>query len=106
MEALLPLLCRAGLLWASDEAADEATEVLRRIVRLVWTSATRVGVMGRLASAVAAAAAESDGLDVSWRLKTAAAAVAAFGLTEAVASGFGEDGMVSQGVMTRHDKGW
>lgn len=94
MEALLPLLCRAGLLWASEEAA-EATDALRRTVRLVWTSATRVGVVGRLARAVAAAAAESDGLDDSWRLKTAAAAVAAFGLTGAVASGFGEEGMVS-----------
>lgn len=106
MEALLPLLCRTGLLWGSEEAADEATDALRRIVRLVWTSATRVGVMGRLASAVAAAAAESDGLDDSWRRKTAAAAVAAFGSTGAVARGCEENSMVSQVVMTRHEKGW
>ena len=96
MDALLPLRCRPGLRWVSDEAPEEVTDALRRMVRLVWTSATRVGVMGRAASAAAAAAAESDGLEDSWRLKTAAAAVAAFGLIGTVASGFGKNTMVSR----------
>lgn len=86
MEPLLPRLCRPGLPWPSDEAADEAADPLRRMVRLVWTSATRVGVIGRAARAAAAAAADSDEFD-SWRLKTAAAAVAALGFALAAVSG-------------------
>ena len=96
MEPLLPRLCRPGLPWPSDEAADEAADPLRRMVRLVWTSATRVGVIGRAARAAAAAAADSDEFD-SWRLKTAAAAVAALGFAVAAVSGCFVDDIVSRG---------
>jgi len=65
------------------------------MVRFVWTSATFVGVVGLAASAAAAAAADKEEFD-SWRLKTAAAAVAALGFAVAVVSGCLVDGMVSQ----------
>jgi len=64
----------------------DETEALRRRVRFVWTAPTSVGVCGRALSAVAAAAAESDGLD-SRRLKAETAAVAALGFAVAVVRG-------------------
>lgn len=74
----------------SDAVPVEAMDALRRIVRFVWTSAIRVGVIGRARRAAAAAAADREGFE-SWRLKTAAAAVVAavvaLGLAVAAVSG-------------------
>lgn len=89
MEPLLPRLCSSGGPRAvSDAVAVDATDALRRIVRFVCTSATLVGVVGRARRAAAAAAADREEFD-SWRLKTAAAAVAALGFTVAAVSGWG-----------------
>lgn len=85
----------------SEDPAEEAVDALRRNVRLVWTSDTRVGVMGRAARAAAAAAADKEELD-SWRLKTAAAAVAAFGLAVVAVSGCWRYVMVSFALVYRH----
>jgi len=88
MEPLLPRLCKLGLPFVSDApVAVEATDALRRKVRLVWTSATRVGAVGYAWRAAAAAAADNkEGLD-SRRGKTAAAAVVALGSTVVEAKG-------------------
>jgi hypothetical protein len=93
MDPVLPFRCSPGppppapppRLWPSLPA--ELMLALRRRVRLVWTSATLVGVMGRARRAAAAAADESE-LDVfgSRRVKADAAAVAAFGFAVAAVS--------------------
>lgn len=86
MDPLLPRRSRPGLPSIGDAVLDDATDALRRSVRFVCTSATRVGVIGLARRAAAAAAAESVALD-SWRLKTAAAAVAALGSAVDAVSG-------------------
>jgi hypothetical protein len=65
----------------------DETEPFRRRFRLVCTSATLVGVAGRALRAAAAAAEESDRFGLLVRLKTARAAVAAFGFAVAVVRG-------------------
>lgn len=94
MDPLLPRRCRFGLPFVIGDSVrdDEATDALRRRVRFVCTSATRVGVMGCARRAAAAAAADNVELG-SWRLKTAAAAVAAFGSTVAAVKGCTMKGM-------------
>ncbi len=79
-------------------------EALRRIVRFVWTSATLVGVIGRARRAAAAAAADSEGLLSRFLLKTAAAAVAALGLTVAAVSGVFLLGSRSAGPVGANDE--
>jgi len=102
MEPLLPRRRKLGRPRFSDEAAEDARDALRRMVRFVWTSATLMGVVGRAARAAAAAAAESDVVLGSWRLNTAAAAVAALGFGVAVVSGCLAGGMVSQTRAAKH----
>jgi hypothetical protein len=80
----LPLLPRDSIVAAVP--LDE-TEPLRRIVRFVWTSPTLIGVVGRFLSAAAAAAEDSETLGLLVRLKTARAAVAAFGFAVALVKG-------------------
>lgn len=66
----------------TDPAAElvrEEVELLRRLVRFVWTSATLVGVVGRERRAVAAAAAERFALDLLFARNACAAAVVAEG---------------------------
>lgn len=89
MELLLPRLCSAedGRPEASGAVPAEDRDALRRIVRLVWTSATLVGVAGRARRAAAAAAEERDCCCGSRRLKTAAAAMVALGLAVMAVSG-------------------
>lgn len=62
--------------------AGRSTEVLRRTVRFVWTSATLIGVVGRARRAAAAAAALRDPEEDSrrWPVKADRAADAADGL--------------------------
>jgi hypothetical protein len=60
--------------------ADEDRDALLRVVLLVWTSATLVGVVGRALRAAAAAAALSEEVLDSRRVKAEMAAVAALGL--------------------------
>lgn len=48
----------------ATELPTEEFELLLRIIRFVWTFATGMGVVGRDLSAVAAAAAESEAVDV------------------------------------------
>jgi hypothetical protein len=91
MEPLLPRLVKGGAsrgVWSDKAVRVEAMDALRRRVRFVCTSATLVGVVGRARRAAAAAAAESDDEAFgSWRLKTAAAAVAALGSAVAAVRG-------------------
>lgn len=61
-------------------------DALRRMVRLVWTSATLVGVIGRDRRAAAAAADDKLEGD-AWRIKAEAAAVVAFGFAVAAVRG-------------------
>lgn len=60
--------------------ADEDRDALLRVVLFVWTSATLVGVVGRALRAAAAAAALSEAVLDSRRVKAEMAAVAALGL--------------------------
>lgn len=62
-EALLPLLCNDGFRRASGAVPEEDMDALRRMVRLVWTSETLVGVVGRARRAAAAAADDKDCCD-------------------------------------------
>lgn len=59
--------------------ADEDRDALRRAFLFVWTSATLVGVVGRALRAAAAAAALSEAVLDSRRVKAEMAAVAALG---------------------------
>ena len=59
------------------ELPIEDDESARRIVLLVWTSATDVGVVGRFRSAAAAAAEDNDAFDALLERKAAVAAVVA-----------------------------
>lgn len=59
--------------------ADEDRDALLRAFLLVWTSATLVGVVGRALRAAAAAAALSEAVLDSRRVKAEMAAVAALG---------------------------
>ena len=64
IDPLLPRLRRpACSRVCSDALPVEATDALRRTVRFVCTSATRVGVVGRARRAAAAAAADKEGFD-------------------------------------------
>jgi hypothetical protein len=84
MEPALGDRRRSGL-FESPLPTDE-TDPLRRRVRLVWTAATLVGVVGRALRAAAAAAEDRFGVD-PLRLKAEAAAVAAFGFAVAAVRG-------------------
>jgi hypothetical protein len=82
-------VCPLGRRAPTAALPDEETEVLRRAVRLVCTSATFIGVWGR-ARRAAAAAAEDSALLGSWfaaDMKADAAAVVAFGFALAVFKG-------------------
>lgn len=64
MDPLLPRLCsddaEVGLPEASGAVPEEDMDALRRMVLLVWTSETLVGVAGRARRAAAAAADDKD----------------------------------------------
>lgn len=66
------------------ELAFEDPELVLRNIRFVWTSATLVGDVGRDLKAAAAAAAESDALDLLRARNAWAAAVVAEGSTLAL----------------------
>jgi hypothetical protein len=88
MEPLLPLRSReapGGLLaGVVVELPTEEVEPALRSIRLVCTSATDVGVVGRLRSAVPAAAAAREALEL-WFFKNAcAAALVALGFALAI----------------------
>lgn len=78
---------------------DEEIEALRRIVRLVCTSLTLVGVCGRARRAAAAAADESDLFEfcLAADMKADAAAVAALGFTVDEFRGYKRAAYVSVG---------
>ncbi|KAG7291716.1 hypothetical protein NEMBOFW57_001735 [Staphylotrichum longicolle] len=102
IEPLLPRLRKPDWSRKGCEAV-EATEALRRCVRFVCTSATRIGVVGRARRAAAAAAADKELFD-SWRLKTAAAAVAALGFAVAAAVAWHVSSLVAR-LDTQRDAG-
>lgn len=93
MEPEEPRRWRAGRAPSAAEPRDE-TDVERRMVRFVWTSATFVGVVGRARRAAAAAADERDG-DDSRRLNAEAAAVAALGFAVAALRGWAKTRLAS-----------
>jgi hypothetical protein len=95
MEPLLSRLRKPGFACIFGAVPAEDTDALRRNVRFVCTSATLVGVAGRALRAAAAAAADREEFD-SWRLKTAAAAVVAWGLAVAEVRGCDIENIVSQ----------
>lgn len=82
-----PLLPRRSREFPCGPLVDPAIELpidelepARRSIRLVWTSPTDTGVVGRARNAAAAAAADSDGLEAWLFRKAEAAAVAALAL--------------------------
>lgn len=62
-----------------SKLARDDTEALRRTERLGWTSATRVGAIGRARKAAAAAADDKELVNSRRFMKADAAAVAALG---------------------------
>ncbi len=74
MDPELPLRSRTDPL---PELPMEEVEPALRRVRLVWTSATDVGVVGRDLRAVAAAAEDNEVFEFRWERKADAAAVIA-----------------------------
>lgn len=105
IELELPFLSSPGLLPPPSSGAvpDDEMEACLRRVRLVCTSPTFVGVIGRALSAAEAAAAEREVLDPV-RLNAERAAVAAFGLAVAEMRGWFEWKLaraeVSENIMT------
>lgn len=94
MDPELPclLICPPGRAEVSGVLlpADEDRDALLRVFLFVWTSATFVGVVGRALRAAAAAAALSEAVLDSRRVKAEMAAVAALGFAvEALRGGLG-----------------
>ena len=84
---------------------EETEGLLLLAVRLDWTSATLVGVVGRDLRAAAAAADDND-VDGSRRIKADAAAVAALGLAVSFVKGCSIVmlALLSQWVVTRYER--
>jgi len=102
MDPELPLRCKDGRPPVGVTVPLDEMDALRRSVRLVWTSETLVGVVGRAFRAAAAAAEDRDlGTFDSRRLKAESAAVAALGFAVADDKGCIAMSCVSTRLMKR-----
>lgn len=95
IDPLLPRRSRAlpcgPLVDPAIELPIDELEPARRSIRLVWTSPTDTGVVGRARNAAAAAAADSDALEAWFFRKAEAAAVVALALAVGEFKGGFED---------------